>query len=133
MKLWPYIRDQGWIKDIFEKRIDQEVWENNFQDVFDEKINSWAFRWTFACWMQSGLTILPNVNLVSNQGFHKTATHTREGNKLASLPTESVDFPLKHPPFLIRDNEADMFTQKNVFTPGRLARLRKMLTEFLNK
>jgi hypothetical protein len=117
MKLWPYIRDHDWMKDIFEKKSDRVAWENYFQDVYNEKVNSWAFRWTFACWMQSGLTVLPSVNLVSNNGFDHSGTHTRERkNPLASLPVEAMGFTLKHPPFVIRDTIADEFTQNQNFT-----------------
>lgn len=113
MKLWQQIREDDWLKFILEEPHTAKYWQKIFQNVYEEKVNSWAFRWTFACWLQSGLTVLPNVNLVSNIGFGTEGTHTtKTKNIFANLPVEEIDFPLQHPPFVIRDAQADRFTQK---------------------
>lgn len=31
------------------------------------------------------------------------------------MPVEAITFPMKHPPFAIRDTQADNFTQKTLF------------------
>ena len=66
--------------------------------------------------MQNTLTIIPNVNLVSNIGFGINSTHTRETNIFAEMNIEPVDFPLLHPSLIIRDSIADDFTEKNNFS-----------------
>ncbi|AFZ36681.1 methyltransferase FkbM [Stanieria cyanosphaera PCC 7437] len=117
MKLWPQIRDDNWLQSIIEEPHTAKYWQKIFQNVYEDKINSWAFRWTFACWLQSGLTVLPNVNLVSNIGFGSESTHTTKAkNIFANLAVEEMDFPLQHPPFVIRDAQADRFTQKYNYT-----------------
>ena len=117
MQLWPEIRDSGWLKDILDNP--HEIRYNNriFQATYNNKIDSWAYRWTFACWVQNGLTILPNINLVSNIGFAVDATHTKNPiSPFANMPVEKMNFPLQHPPFIIRDNQADKFTYKNKYS-----------------
>jgi len=69
----------------------------------------------FASWLQNGLHILPNVNLVANIGFGVDATHTKSLRKCANMPVEAVGFPLQHPPFIIRDAAADDYTQATHF------------------
>jgi len=73
-------------------------------------------RWTFSCWIQNGLTVLPNVNLVSNIGFDGDATHTTSrDNANSKIPVFNLSFPLKHPSWMIRDKRADSCTQKTNF------------------
>ena len=116
MKLWLTIRNNKWLADILNSKTATIYWENIFQDVFDNLIDTWDYQWTFACWTQSGLTILPNINLVSNIGFNNEATHTKKSkNRLANMHTESITFPLLHPQFVIRDTQSDDFTQKKIF------------------
>ena len=90
----------------------------------NKSINSW----TFACWLQSGLTILPQVNLVSNVGFGADSTHTRRSKEIFdSLAVERMDFPLLHPPYIIRDAQADRFTGSIKFELSLKQRIRQKL------
>lgn len=137
MSLWKTVRDKHWLKDILHSQYAVSYWEYIFQDTFDNLINSWAYRWLFACWMQNGLTILPNVNLVSNIGFGTEATHTKITSNLANIPVQPVALPLVHPQFMIRDNLSDKLTQKNIFGLSILKlikiRVKKILVQLQNK
>lgn len=115
LKLWPRIRDENWLMDILCDRNAVNYWKNLFDNTFSHKINTWDYQWTFACWIQNGLSVLPNINLVSNIGFNQNATHTIGISDLASLPTYPLEFPLIHPEFVIRDNIADCHSQKKIF------------------
>jgi hypothetical protein len=117
MKLWPEINARGFLSDILGDPQAVKYWTKLFQYTYDGRINTnWDFQWTFACWIQNALGVLPNVNLVSNIGFSAESTHTsEEGSKYANMPTEAIEFPLKHPPFMVRDLEADNFTQNTLF------------------
>jgi hypothetical protein len=130
MKLWPDVRDQGWLKDLLNNPFAVQYWQKKFQDVHDNTIDTWDFRWTFACWIHNGLSILPNVNLVSNIGFGGSGTHTQyRKNPFANLPTEAMEFPLQHPLFMIRNHQADRFTQANQF--GLIGRGRRKIRQIL--
>lgn len=115
MRLWPEIRDGKWLFDILGDKKAVSYWMNIFEKVYKGEINTWDYQLTFAFWIQSGLTILPNVNLISNIGFTCDATHTRKKNKIAGLKFEPLQFPLIHPPVILRDNKADDFTQNGQF------------------
>lgn len=132
MSLWPEVRDRGLLNDILAGD-DGSVhyWERAFQEVYDGKIDSWSFVWTLSCWMRSGLTILPAVNLISNIGFNNRGAHTlNRRSRFAGMETEALAFPLAHPPFMIRDREADSYTQKNNFRDGRMIRLARRLMRY---
>ena len=123
MKLWQQIKDDHWLEFLFDESNAAKYWQKIFQTTYDDKVDSWAYRWTFACWLQSGLTVIPQVNLVSNIGFGLHGTHTTVKNIFANLPVAEMNFPLLHPPFTIRHTQADRFTQKTNFTPPLTKRL----------
>lgn len=134
LKLWPKIKNENLLTSILEDRKSVKYWTKNFQRTYEGNPTVWDYRWTFACWIQNGLTILPNVNLVSNIGFGEGATHTSSSkSKVANLPVEEMIFPLKHPPFLLRHVEADDFTDHNIFYVSLLSSLsRKLAKVFIN-
>ncbi len=116
MKLWPKVRDEHWLYDLLENEHAFRYWSATFQRLY-EGFDTWDYPWLFACWINQGLTVLPNVNLVSNLGFGAEATHTKNPDTiLANMAVEEILFPLKHPPFVIRDTQADKFTESNYYS-----------------
>ena len=108
MKLWPTIRDNEWMESIFDDKqyanYRKKIWDN----TYNGKIDTWDYQWLFAMLIQNGVSILPKMNLISNIGFGKDATHAQKGGKLrAGLQTSGVEFPLRHPLFMVRDAIAD--------------------------
>lgn len=69
---------------------------------------TWDYQWEFVRRMNSGLTIVPNANLVMNIGFDSDATHTvnTEG-RAANMAIERIVFPLNHPKAIVADHYAD--------------------------
>lgn len=134
MKLWPELRAQGWLHDILGDAVAAQYWTRIFDDTHSGRNSSWAYRWTYSAWVNGGLTILPDRNLVSNIGFGDLATHTRRrGNRLAGLPAVEMDFPLAHPPYVIRDARADAYTQRTVFASPLWKRLAKPALRMLGR
>ena len=110
MKLWPQIRDGKWLRDLLGERRLVAYWTRVFNRVHEERINTWDYQWLFHSWLSGRLSILPNVNLVSNIGFHVRPTHKSGADKYANMETRPMEFPLRHPPYLIRDAGADKYT-----------------------
>lgn len=116
MTLWPFVRDNGWLYDVLQDEQPVAYWSHQYQKTYEGNIDSWNYRWMFNCWTQHGLTILPNVNLVSNIGFDVDATHSENKKApFANLPCIAISFPIRHPVQVIRDTQADRFTEKNNF------------------
>jgi len=123
MAAWPEARAGGWLADILGSRAAVRYWTRVFDDTHADRNSSWAYRWIYAAWMQSALTILPDRNLVTNIGFDERATHTvRHLPAQTALDTAAMAFPLRHPPFVIRDARADAFTQRTIYVPPPLWR-----------
>ena len=128
MKCWPQVREQKLLQLILDNDKDAKYWESILQDSYEFKIQSWDYRWTFSAWLQNGLTILPNDNLISNIGVGEGATHTASTkNPWINLPTQAMNFPLQHPEFIIRDSVADAFTQSTMYDPSLGFRIKRKL------
>jgi len=112
MSDWPAFRDKGGLDSILPVKKEAAYWTDVLNKVHSGAIDTWDCRWTFSCWRQGLLTVIPAVNLVSNIGFGPGATHTPVPNKYASMKTEPVSFPLVPPSFLAPDSAADAYTGK---------------------
>jgi hypothetical protein len=122
MAAWPQARDRGWLREILDDKHQASYWGRLFQRVADGEIDTWDYQWVFACWRNNALTILPNVNLVSNIGFGPAATHTTRDSQFANMETETMQFPLRHPDSVIRDTQADLATTGRMFNTSLAAR-----------
>jgi hypothetical protein len=110
MRLWPDLREGPWLEDILKDKRAVKFYRGIFERSYRGNVSWWDFQWTFACWVQHGLVISPNTTLVSNEGFGEKATHTRNtADPWANLQTASLRFPLRHPPHLLPDLEAERF------------------------
>jgi hypothetical protein len=116
MKLWPEIRDGGWLEDLLGNKISVLYWRYKFENAYNGKINTWDYQWTFSCWIQSALTVIPNVNLISNIGFGMKAEHTKVKNKFAEIETEPMSDPISHPKYVLRDSKADFLVENEMFS-----------------
>jgi len=127
MQLWPEIRDGGWLDDLLDNKKGVWYWNYIFQNVYKGKIDSWDYQWTFSCWIQSAMTIIPTVNLVSNIGFGSGAVHTKEENKFSNMLNKPITFPISHPPYILRDSVADYITEKTIFSGKPLLKMGKSM------
>ncbi|WP_293125599.1 glycosyltransferase family 2 protein [Microcoleus sp. bin38.metabat.b11b12b14.051] len=136
MKLWPEIRDGNFLVDVLGDPQAVKVWTNTFQLCYEGKIDTWDFQWAFASFIQSGLNILSNVNLASNIGHGSGGTHTADvTSPYNNMAAEAIAFPMKHPPFVIRDAQADNFTQNTLYDydPPLLKKVQKKVHRLLKK
>lgn len=138
MEHWPTLKNSGELR-VLESSSAVEYWTRIFQAVYEGKIDTWDYQWTFACWLQKGLTALPYRNLISNIGFGPDATHTTGNSKAANLQITAIEFPLRHPPAIIRDKSMDAYMENNLFsgltTPVHRIKkkMRRVLKEFSKK
>ena len=112
---WGGFRDGQYLNSILDSELEINYWHNIFEQLYKtDEPNTWDYPWTFTCWQNSGLTILPNVNLVSNIGFRSDGTHLTSESKFANLQAEDIT-EIRHPSFVVRDKVADQYTFDNHF------------------
>jgi len=114
LKQWPELKKSGMIRGWCEDLNEQRYWTEIFDRMYAGAPDIWDYQWNCSCWAQNGLTIIPTVNLVSNIGEGPDATHTKELGPYLNRPVHSIG-SVEHPPFMIRDCEADAYTFANNF------------------
>jgi hypothetical protein len=120
MRAWPEVAAADGLRGVCPDESERRYWSGLFDRVRAGEIDSWGYPWVLSCWLQNGLTALPNVNLVTNVGFGADATHTTDANT-AGPPTSSLDDFLP-PDFVLPHAEADTFTLRSHFgIPERAA------------
>lgn len=111
MKTYPEFRAQNIIADIFQEREAQLRWTKLFDKVYhkDKNFSVWDIQWTYALFANNGLSISPNVNLISNIGYESTHEMNR---KIMGMPTAAID-NLEHPRFMVPNRKSDWVSFKN--------------------
>lgn len=93
------IRDkiQGLFHDKFLALKYFDLFESHYIKVQEKdwKNSHWDGKWLFSCIIHGGLSVIPNVNLVTNIGFDESATHTKNTNSImANKQRKSITSPL---------------------------------------
>jgi len=133
MKLWPTVRDTDWLSALLWDPARESYWKRIFDMAHAGSIDTWDYQWVLACWLQSGLTVVPARNLVTNIGFGSTATHTTETeHPFSRIPVVELPHPLVHPPYIVQNPSAEreifrMLT-RGTNLPARLNRRARTLT-----
>ncbi len=115
------------LRSILPDPLDHLYWTTMFSRNRDLGLRGrgldWDSAWLLSCWLQNGLTITPNTNLISNIGHDSFGSHqVSRKNRLMNIPTGEMSFPLHHPKCMTRDWRADRFTTRDVFYRGLLER-----------
>ncbi|MEK6477327.1 nucleotide-diphospho-sugar transferase [Catalinimonas sp. 4WD22] len=108
---YPEIKRKGYLDNYFSNYL-EKIYRLSKTDktlnLKDDKVNWWDYQWDYTKFINSGLSIVPNKNLVTNLGFGEDATHTKSGKDIRGKNlAKEIKFPLKHPTFVIRDNVSD--------------------------
>jgi hypothetical protein len=121
MRDWPQKRSIFWLRDIHGQFRYAQKWMGIFDEAYSKannliKYDCWDFQWTYACWKNNALNIIPNKNLVSNIGYGIDATHaTPLNHPLAKLKADEMQFPLRHPSRLVQNIKVDKILSKTVY------------------
>lgn len=93
--------------------------------TYERRLDSWGYVWSFTRMINSGLTVVPAVNLVQNKGFRQDGTHTvaRAASKHIAK-TGGLSFPLRENPIIVADRSYDrkLFWQQSPLRIGPILR-----------
>ena len=114
MSSWREFRDRGLINVVCHEPLEAECWLKILNDVTENSIDTWDYQWVYTCWQQSGMSIMPTVNLISNIGFRDDATHTLGTSPWADMKVGNID-DIIHPTFILNDRDADIYMFEHLF------------------
>ena len=80
--------------------------------MYLEKIDTWCYPLSASVWYNGGLTVTPNVNLVSNIDLVMVQLTTFENDKYFNMSVQSIG-NLKHPIKIEQNLEVDKWTFNN--------------------
>lgn len=109
------IRERGYFEEYFPSNREKLRWFRVFDGLALDPDNqgSWVKRWDFSRFIQSGLSIVPCDNLVAAVDSHSTRSQ--------DVPDQSdEDCTFRHPPFVIRNLEADKHYYSTVLRGERV-------------
>jgi hypothetical protein len=130
---WPEFKAHGLLEQMFATPGEQTYWQNSFQWVHEGSLDTWDVSWTFTALTHGLLQVVPNVNLISNIGFGADATHTHVVGVHANLPTQAIEFPLRHPAFVLPNIEADRYIASDQLAPSFYTRQWRRIKRLLGK
>jgi hypothetical protein len=103
------------LETIFSDKFIVDTWEELFNHVKGGRIDTWDYQLGFLNFFNNSLSVIPNVNLISNIGFGENSTHTTDANSLnANLPLGKLG-DITHPLYVLPQKGADLFTLRYDF------------------
>ena len=95
------------LSNIFTDQFVIEEWTKFFTQLKANEIDTWDFQLAFLNFFNNGLSVNPNVNLISNIGFRADATHTLAvDSPYANIPLEEL-WNIKYPTYILPEKKAD--------------------------
>lgn len=95
--------------------IARRCWTRIFNLMYNGKIETWDYQWTYALFKNNGLAINPAKNLVSNIGFGEGATFGKNSSSIfANMKAEQLTIA-NHPLVVSVDQVADNYVLKHHF------------------
>ncbi len=132
MTNWPEIRNSGLLNSLCDDPLEAAYWAQLFDQVAAGLIDTWDYQWLYHCWLNNGLAILPEVNLISNIGFGEGATHTHAADSpMANLPTTDL-WEIEHPKFIVRSQVADRYSFDQVFGGAAMRQMQLLQSQDLS-
>ena len=109
MKYFPEVTEKKLLESNY-----TSIYERYYMDYMmnrsyyeNDSVTWWSVQWGFARKINSGLVVVPTRNMILNLGFDENATNTTNGTQWESMELEKMEFPIKHPGFVMRDRNTD--------------------------
>lgn len=111
MKNWNRFKNTKQLYWLFSNPEISKYYESMF-DLIENGFDTWDIQWWFTCIFQSGLSIIPKYNLISNIGVIGTHSST-QGDYRINMPVYPLDEgEIKHPLFVVTDKYLNEMTYK---------------------
>jgi hypothetical protein len=138
ISFWPKFKISKKWDSLALSRNEKKYWELILDKMYAHQINAWDYTWMASIWYRGGLTVIPNVNLVTNIGIGPEATNLVSLKDQDGIPSR----PLKistHPKIIQQDIKADIyafnshFGGKNIGIFAFIKKIPKKIKNRINK
>lgn len=98
---------EGQFNKLFDDRFVVEAWMLIFKKLKAGEIDTWDYQLALLNFFNNGLSVNPNVNLITNIGFRADATHTIDlQSPYANIPFEDIG-DISYPKYMLPEKAAD--------------------------
>jgi hypothetical protein len=102
LETWPRFLASGGLEAVVQSPAEYALRAALYQRLHDEPPDTWDYQWGYTKLSQGMLSVVPCRNLIENIGFGGGGTHHGPGSSFG-LKRHSMEFPLKHPSFVLPD------------------------------
>lgn len=103
-----------------------------------KKLSAWTYQSGMAAALNNQMSIVPQKNMITNIGLTADSTHAVDNIKKLpkktqayfNMPTYKVEFPLKHPKYIIEDRMYYELVQKN-FKPTFFTKIEQIIRKII--
>ena len=94
-----------------------KFWKKMFQEMYEKKVDTWDYQFSYLLLKNKGKCIVPKFNLVSNVGFGNDATHTFDAeSENANRKRYEINIPLKFSPNSESEKKINKYYDRNEFS-----------------
>lgn len=132
MELWMSEETRQAVRDVIANKRQADYVEYLYDRTYHGKIDTWDYQWGFARHINSSLSVVPSVNLVTNIGFDANATNTDSNDSpMSEIPRHEINFPIEHRDVVAPDRKYDarLHKQRPLTDRSRLLRTGRQLYE----
>jgi hypothetical protein len=131
MKQWPKVRDSALIDHLFDSKLLIKHFIEKFEFTYNNKIDTWDYQWVLGARINRRISVVPNINLISNIGFRADATHTTgEEYPFSNSPVYEMKFPILHPKTIVSSNKLDERFAKLYLYPNLFQRILRKIKKY---
>jgi hypothetical protein len=126
MSYWPEYNSQNFLAHLYGHTKIVGFLQDLFQKAYSNTIDTWDIQWVFACVVNSGLSISPKYNLISNIGV--TGSHVEKVGRFHYMPVKTLIVSnICHPGHVIPNTALDKISfdeiTKDESIPAKIRRL----------
>lgn len=105
MTMWPEIKKNKLYYSFCDSKKEVKWRIRLYDKIYNNVIDTWDYQWGLTKMTHSGLSIIPNQNLIQNIGFGESSTHTH--NNSTQIIKYTISFPLINPIQVSRNTALD--------------------------
>lgn len=125
---------QGFMDAFFYNTPETSYVMDHLQKTYEQSpdVSWWDYQWEYAKYINSGISIVPNINLIENIGFGGDATHTNDmDERYQSIRSGRMPFPLRHPDFVRTDKRADQLYFEKYYAFNSWQKIKSMVKKIV--
>ncbi len=135
MNEWERVKERDQLAYLVDGYFTKMFFKRMFDTYRENQIDTWDIQWVYTCLFNSGLSIIPKYNLVSNIGVEGTHTPKKVSENLfipvKNLPTENLVHPKHMYPNLIYDRKFHRVKTRPDVIKGMLRDFKRKIRSFV--